>query len=126
MAEDRPGRKPAGLDTVAGNERDALDQLGKKIDAARERLEPKRTGQTTKFSKLTLAWRMVLELVVGCALGAGFGYGLDGLVGTRPVFLIIFGGLGLAAGVKTMMASAREVARAGRAADGQATEMKKG
>lgn len=69
-----------------------------------------------------LAWRMVIELVAGIGIGFGIGYGIDTLAGTKPIFLVIFIFLGLAAGVKTMMRSAQEVqekgTRAG-AADGK-------
>ena len=54
---------------------------------------------------------MVIELVVGMAMGVGMGWGLDSLFGTMPAFLILFGLLGFAAGVRTMMRSADEVNR---------------
>ena len=41
--------------------------------------------------------------------GLGIGYGLDHLLGTLPLFLIIFTILGFAAGVRTMMRTAQEV-----------------
>jgi ATP synthase protein I len=61
------------------------------------------------YSQAQLAWRMVIELVAGLAIGFGIGYGLDTLFGTMPLFLVLFIGFGLAAGVKTMLRSAREV-----------------
>lgn len=61
------------------------------------------------YSQAQLAWRMVIELVAGLAIGFGIGFGLDTLFGTMPIFLVLFIGFGLAAGVKTMMRSAREV-----------------
>ena len=56
-----------------------------------------------------MAWRMVIELVAGIAIGFGIGYGLDWLFGTLPIFLISFIGLGFVAGVRTMMRTAQEV-----------------
>jgi ATP synthase protein I len=56
-----------------------------------------------------MAWRMVIELVAGIAIGFGFGYGLDWLFGTMPIFLVLFIGFGLAAGIRTMMRTAEEV-----------------
>ena len=56
-----------------------------------------------------MAWRMVIELVAGIVIGFGIGYGLDRLVGTLPVFLILFTGLGFVAGVRTMMRTAQDV-----------------
>ena len=58
---------------------------------------------------VNMAWRMVIELVAGIAIGFGIGYGLDRLFGTLPVFLILFIGLGFVAGVRTMMRTAQEV-----------------
>ena len=52
---------------------------------------------------------MVIELVAGLGIGFGIGYGLDTLFGTMPLFLILFIFLGFAAGVLTMLRSAREV-----------------
>lgn len=56
-----------------------------------------------------LAWRMVIELVVGIGIGFGVGYGLDKVFGTQPVLMIVFIFFGMAAGIRVMMASAREV-----------------
>jgi ATP synthase protein I len=61
------------------------------------------------YAQANLAWRMVIELVAGLGIGFGMGYGLDYVFGTMPLFLVIFIFLGLAAGVKTMLASAREI-----------------
>jgi ATP synthase protein I len=61
------------------------------------------------FSQGEVAWRMVIELATGITLGAGIGYGIDVLVGTLPIFLILFSLLGFAAGIKTMLGTAREL-----------------
>lgn len=61
------------------------------------------------YSQAQLAWRMVIELVAGLGIGFGIGYGLDTVLGTMPLFLVLFIGFGFAAGVKTMLRSAREV-----------------
>ena len=63
------------------------------------------------YSQANLAWRMVIELVAGLMIGFGIGYGIDRVLGTLPVFLVIFIFLGLAAGIRTMLRSAREVQR---------------
>jgi ATP synthase protein I len=52
---------------------------------------------------------MIIELTAGVFLGFGVGYGLDFLFDTRPVFILILTLFGFAAGVKTMMRSAREL-----------------
>ena len=71
---------------------------------------PVKTSSTAKgFSQGELAWRMVIELATGIMLGTAIGYGIDALMGTLPIFLIIFSLLGFAAGIKTMLGTAREL-----------------
>ena len=60
-------------------------------------------------SQAQLAWRMVIELVAGLGIGFGIGYGLDALLGTTPWLMVVFVLLGFAAGVKTMIGSAKEI-----------------
>jgi len=86
-----------------------LAQLEARIAAAKK--QPERKSHTDEhYSQASLAWRMVIELVAGLGIGFGIGYGLDRLLGTLPVFLVLFTLLGLAAGIKTMLKSAREIA----------------
>ena len=86
-----------------------------RLKALEERLEKAKAGadevthMKKDYAQANLAWRMVIELVAGLGIGFGMGYGLDYLFGTIPLFLVIFTLLGLAAGVKTMLASAREI-----------------
>lgn len=68
---------------------------------------PGSAGQT--LSQANIAWRMVIELVAGLVIGFVIGWGLDRLLGTRPILLVVFVLLGLAAGVKTMLRTAREI-----------------
>ena len=109
MAELRPG-SPKG-DAETAEERAALDRLSRRIDTAREGVSARKPKPPGKYQGLTIAWRMVLELVIGCAFGAAIGYAIDEVTGLRPLFLVVFGALGFAAGVKTMMASARQMQR---------------
>lgn len=69
------------------------------------------------YSQAQLAWRMVIELVAGLAIGFGIGYGLDRLLGTLPIFLVLFTLLGLAAGIKVMIRSAQEIQKTNEAAE---------
>jgi ATP synthase protein I len=55
-------------------------------------------------------------------IGFGMGYGIDWLLGTMPIFLVIFIFLGFAAGIKTMLRSAQELQRKREAAAPQATK----
>jgi ATP synthase protein I len=85
-----------------------LARLEARIEAAKK-VEPVKAHSDEHYSQAHLAWRMVIELVVGLGIGFGLGYGLDRLFGTLPIFLILFTMLGLAAGIKTMLRSAREI-----------------
>ena len=67
------------------------------------------THQESHYSQAQVAWRMVIELVAGLGIGFGIGFGLDTLFGTMPIFLIPFIFLGLAAGGKTMLRTAKEL-----------------
>jgi len=91
---------------ATGSDRKALDELGERIESARERLHPKRESKHKKYNTLSLAWRM--------------GYALDWAMGTIPLMLIIFGAFGFAGGMKAMLASARSMERSEDAAHGAA------
>jgi len=86
-----------------------LRALEDRITRAKASLNPPKAAQD-QHSMAQVGWRMVIELVTGLGLGAGIGYGLDVLVGTLPLFLVLFTLLGFAAGVRTMLRSARELA----------------
>ena len=87
---------------------DPLKDLGQRIQSAKQsyEVEPKVEDH---HSGLQHAWRMVIELVSGVALGVGLGYGLDVLLGTLPTLMIIFTLLGFVAGVRTMLSTAKEM-----------------
>lgn len=96
------------MSNAADQER--LAALEKRIAEAKAAAAgPQRSPAEDKYSQAQLAWRMVIELVAGLAIGFGIGYGLDYLFGTIPLFLVLFILAGLAAGVKTMLRSAKEV-----------------
>ena len=91
-----------------GDVGNALKSLEKKIEAAKKTVEPEQSVQN-KFSAAEVGWRIIIELTAGVFIGFGLGYGLDLLFGTKPVFILIMTLFGFAAGVKTMMKSAREL-----------------
>jgi ATP synthase protein I len=95
--------------------RDDLAKLEQRIAAAKSGREEK-PHMEEHYSQAQLAWRMVIELVAGLGIGFGIGYGLDWLFGTLPFLMVIFTFLGLAAGVQTMIRSAKEIQAANMAA----------
>ena len=83
-----------------------LDKLDRKL----EEFKSKKEKDTPKRIKVQNdGWRMIIELVTGMLLGVSLGLGLDYMIGSEPIFLIIFSLLGFMAGVKTMMATAKKM-----------------
>jgi ATP synthase protein I len=95
---------------------DRLKALEDKLRQVKGKEPPPQSGTAKGFSQGEVAWRMVIELATGIMLGTAIGYGIDVLFGTLPVFLVIFSLCGFAAGVKTMLGSARELGRKAEAA----------
>lgn len=89
-------------------DRERLKSLEDRIARARGTAEPPPAAEK-HFSQANVAWRMVIELVTGLAIGFGIGYGLDRWLGTAPFLMVVFTLLGFAAGVKTMLRSAHEI-----------------
>ena len=83
-----------------------LDKLDRQI----EEFKSKKKKDTPKRLKVQNdGWRMVIELVTGMLLGVSLGMALDYIIGSEPIFLIVFSLLGFMAGVKTMMATAKKM-----------------
>ncbi len=91
-----------------GSPDDPLKSLGERIEAARDARKPKPPPPKGKFDAAGFGWRMTIDLVTGVLVGAGLGWGIDSLFGSRPLFLIVMTLLGFAAGVRVMMKSAAE------------------
>ena len=107
---------------MAAPDPEKLKELENRIARVRATNAPKPVKEE-HHTMANMAWRMVIELVAGIAIGFGIGFGLDWLFGTVPIFLILFIGLGMAAGIRTMMRTAEEVQKMHMA---QAAEDKKG
>ncbi len=86
-----------------------LSALEARIKAARAAATPDATRAPEAVSQAQMAWRMIIELVAGIGIGVGMGWGLDLLFGTAPWLMIVFTLFGLAAGVKVMLETAREL-----------------
>ena len=92
-----------------------MEEFSKKVnirnlDRRLEEFKSKKEKNRPKQLKVKNdGWRMVIELVTGMLIGIGLGMSLDYLVGSEPLFLIIFSLLGFMAGVKTMIATAKKM-----------------
>lgn len=96
-------------DAKQGDHRHRLRDLEARLAEARRNKDGPSRGEE-HFSQANHAWRMVIELVSGLGIGFGIGYGLDVLFGTLPILLVLFTLLGFAAGIKTMLRTAAELA----------------
>ena len=83
-----------------------LDKLDRKLEEFKSKKEKDRPKRLKVQND---GWRMVIELVTGMLLGVSLGMALDYVVGSEPLFLIVFSLLGFMAGVKTMIATARKM-----------------
>lgn len=86
-----------------------LKALEQRIAAAKGKPKAERSQTAKGFSQGEVAYRMVIELATGILVGVAIGYGLDVLFGTLPVFLAILSLVGFAAGVRTMLGTARQL-----------------
>jgi ATP synthase protein I len=87
---------------------DALKALEKRIAQVKAGPASKKNGQD-HHAMAQQGWRMVIELVSGLGIGFCLGYGLDVLLGTMPIFLVVMTLAGFAAGVKTMIRTSKEL-----------------
>ena len=92
------------MNDSSGNDR--LFKLDKKLEEFKSKKE---IDNPKKLKVQNDGWRMVIELVTGMILGLSLGISLDYLIGSEPVFLIIFSLFGFMAGVKTMIATAKKI-----------------
>ena len=93
-----------------------LHELGERLDEMRRR-EAAKAPKATSAAPHSVAFRFSTELVVALVVGGALGWGIDWLLGTRPIFLVVLFLLGAAAGIKNVMRAAKEMnARAAEAA----------
>jgi ATP synthase protein I len=85
-----------------------LKALAEKLEAATAP-KARKTHGGGKYSGAGQAWQMVIELTTGMVIGVLIGLGLDAVTGLAPVFIVVFTLLGFAAGIRTMLRSAKEV-----------------
>ena len=95
---------------------DRLRALEERLQKVRGKEPSAQTSTAKGFSQGEVAWRMVIELATGIGLGFAIGYGIDVLLGTLPIFLVIFTLFGFAAGIRTMLGRAKELGRKAEAA----------
>jgi ATP synthase protein I len=107
-AENQSGRKGSGRD--ADTIRQRLDALGDKLAEAQSRHRPAPGPQPQSHgAALGQALRLGVELVAGVAVGGFIGWALDRLFGTAPLMMVVFLGLGAAAGIMNVVRTAKRM-----------------
>jgi ATP synthase protein I len=76
-------------------DQDRLDELGRKIEAARG-APPEQSSQRPAAGR-NVAYRLPTEFVAAVFVGAALGWGFDRLTGLKPFGIIVFSILGIVA-----------------------------
>jgi ATP synthase protein I len=89
-------------------DQDRLDELGRKIEAARGASpEP---GPQRPAAGRNLAYRLPTEFVASVFVGAALGWGFDRLTGLKPVGIVLFTILGIATAFYSVFRAMRQLA----------------
>jgi ATP synthase protein I len=107
-AENQSGRERNGRD--ADTIRQRLDALCQELAGAQARHHkasvPAPPGQGAALGQ---ALKLGVELVAGVAVGGFIGWALDRLFGTAPLMMVVFLGLGAAAGIMNVVRTAKRM-----------------
>ena len=108
MTEPRNQKSPTTPQPEFGDLPDRLKDLGNRI-AAEKVQQAEASKPSTSYqgaSDYSKGYKLASEFVAGTLVGGLIGYGIDYVVGTLPLFLIIFLLLGFGAGIVNMSRAA--------------------
>ena len=106
-AENHPGRRQTGRDADI---RRRLDALGEDLVEAQARHhKAPELAPPSQGAALGPALRLGIELVAGVAVGSFIGWALDRIFGTAPFLMVVFLGLGAAAGILNVVRTAKRM-----------------
>ncbi len=88
-------------------DQERLDDLGRKIEAARGPTTESKPAQSS--GSVGIAYRLASELIAGLLLGVILGWGFDRFFGTRPWGTLFFLVLGLAAAMINVIRTAQKL-----------------
>jgi ATP synthase protein I len=88
---------------------DELESLKQRLDQAKKLQESKQEKRKASGAATSIAFRMGIELVIAVMIGAYVGYLLDGWLDTKPLLMVIFFFLGIAAGIKNVFRAAEQM-----------------
>jgi len=89
--------------------KDRLSKLDDKLDDAQDR-RPKPESDTGRGKAMGYGLRMATDIIAAILVGAAIGWYLDKWLDTKPIMLLIFIALGLAAGVRNVIQTYRMMA----------------
>jgi ATP synthase protein I len=89
---------------------DTLSTLRQQVAAAQASHAPVAEPDRNRSTGMAVGMRMASEFVSAIAVGVLSGYGVDWLIGTTPLVLMIGLGLGFATGVVNLVRTARQMA----------------
>ncbi|MFM9865309.1 MAG: AtpZ/AtpI family protein [Micropepsaceae bacterium] len=93
-----------GPDDDPGQKR--LDDLGRQIEAVREQ-QPK--AKPAPSGRLNVVYRLSSEFVAAVFVGLALGWGFDALTGWKPIGIVLFSILGIAAAFYVVFRAARQL-----------------
>ncbi len=107
-AEKQSGREQDGRDAETIRQR--LDSLGEQLAEAKSRHAPAPGPEPQgQGAALGQALRLGIELVAGVAVGGFIGWWLDRFLGMAPLLMVVFLGLGAAAGIMNVVRTAKRM-----------------
>ena len=107
-AEKQSGHEQNGRD--GGSIRQRLDSPGEQLAEAKSRHAPAPGPEPQgQGAALGQALRLGIELVAGVAVGGFIGWWLDRFLGTAPLLMVAFLGLGAAAGIMNVVRTAKRM-----------------
>ena len=89
---------------------DRLQALENEISQHQKKRQPVRENRGNA-SMLGLAWRLTIEMLAGIGVGGYLGWWIDGVFGTKPIFMLVLLILGMAAGLLNSVRTVTEMRR---------------
>ena len=91
--------------------RERLDALDEKISASRQGQVPPEKQARVNANMLGLAYRLLVEILVGIAVGGFVGWWMDKVLDTKPIWMLVFLVLGMGAGLMNSVRTVNEMRR---------------
>lgn len=101
-----PDSRDAGADK-------RLDTLNKRLETLRADRAEKTARETRSSPELGMAFRLATEFVAGVVVGGIIGWQVDAFFGTKPIFLMVFIIIGIAAAMWNVYRVADKMHKAG-------------